>query len=73
MAFVRSGHTNLTGGGVANVGSNGYDWSRTANSSTNAYRLNFNPTDLNMNATNRYWGFPLRWVWPRFGADLSEN
>jgi len=60
LAFVRSGYVNLPGGNINNVGNNGYDWSRTASSTTNAYRLNFNPTGLNMNAENRYWGFSLR-------------
>lgn len=64
LAFVRSGWVNVSTsyeGGVRNVGNNGYGWSRTAQSSTNAYHLNFNPTNVNpSNNSNRWAGFPLR-------------
>lgn len=64
LAFVRSGWVNVStsnSGGVRNVGENGNGWSRTANSSTNAYNLNFNPTGVNpSNNSNRWAGLPLR-------------
>ena len=46
-----------------NVGNNGYGWSRTAKSSTTAYFLNMNPTDVNPSNNNHRWvSLPLRWV-----------
>lgn len=61
LAFVRRGYVNLNNGYVDNVGSNGYNWSRTSKSSTNAYNLNFNTSNVNpSNNNNRYNGRPLR-------------
>lgn len=61
LAFVRSDAVRLVEGSVRYAGNNGYGWSRTANSSTNAYYLDMNPTNVNpSNNTNRYYGFPLR-------------
>ena len=61
LAFVRSGNVNVNDGKVYNVGNSGYGRSRTASSSTNAYYLNFNPTDVNpSNNNHRWYGFPLR-------------
>ena len=62
LAFVRSGYVYPPNGAVNNVGNNGYGWSRTSKSSTNAYNLNFNPTGVNpSNNNNRFNGRPLRW------------
>ncbi len=63
LAFVRSGWTNVSTeyeGAMRYVGGSGYEWSRTANSSTAVYRLGFSSTGLGMNAEDRYWGFSLR-------------
>ncbi len=57
---------------MRNVGNNGYNWSRTASSSTNAYHLNTNPTNVNpSNSSNRWAAFPPPLPLDyRFGADL---
>lgn len=72
-AFVRSGYVNVNDGKMYNVGQNGNDWSRTSLSSTHAYHLNINPTDVNPSGnSNRWAGFPLRCRGlPGCGADLS--
>ena len=63
LAFVRSGYVNLNNGYVDNVGSNGYNWSRTASSSTGARNLNFSTTGVSPSAySSRYLGFSLRWL-----------
>lgn len=50
-------------GSLASVGSDGYYWSRTAGSSTNAYRLYFNSSGVYpANGDNRYYGFSVRLV-----------
>ena len=44
-----------------NVGQNGYYWSRTSKSTTNAYDLAFNPSNVNPSNNNeRRDGFSLR-------------
>lgn len=61
LAFVRSGYVNLNNGQARNVGNEGDYWSRTAKSSTNAYNLNFNTSNVNPSNNNNRWnGFPLR-------------
>jgi len=61
LAFVRSGYVAVYYGQARNFGENGYGWSRTSQSSTHAYNLNFNPSDVNpSNNSNRFNGFPLR-------------
>ena len=64
LAFVRSGYVYTNSGAVGSVGyvgNNGYSWSRTSRSSTSAYRLNFNATDVYPSGNgNRWYGFPLR-------------
>lgn len=61
LAFVRSGWVNVDAGAMWNVGNNGYGWSRTAQSATNAYFLNMNPTNVNpSNNNNRWVSLPLR-------------
>lgn len=44
------------------VGSNGYYWSSTAYSSTNAYRVRFNSSEVSTNNNNRYFGYSVRLV-----------
>ena len=53
---------NRNGKSVNNVGSNGNYWSSTANDSDNAWNLNFNGSDANMNNNNRYNGQSVRLV-----------
>lgn len=53
---------NRNGTSVNNVGSNGNYWSSTANDSDNAWNLNFNGSDANMNNNNRYNGQSVRLV-----------
>ena len=50
--------------GFSNSGYNGYYWSSTANSTTNAYNLNFNYSNVNPgnNNNNKYNGFAVRCV-----------
>jgi len=61
LAFVRSDAIRVNSGNVGWAGNNGYGWSRTAQSATNAYFLNMNPTNVNpSNNNNRWHGFPLR-------------
>lgn len=60
-----SGYRNRTSGALTNVGTNGYYWSSSPNSSgsTNAGNLNFNATNVNpLNSNNRANGFPVRCV-----------
>lgn len=49
-------------GNVNNVGSNGNYWSSTPNDSENAWSLNFNSNDVNMNWNNRSNGQSVRLV-----------
>ena len=60
LAFVRSGDINLPDGNISGSGYGGYNWSRTVNSSTVAYRLVFNTNGVNTNRDGYYYGFPLR-------------
>lgn len=60
LAFVRSGNVRLAEGYMSDVGGLGYSRSRTASSITNAYRLLFFPSGLNMVPAYRYYAFPLR-------------
>ncbi len=52
LAFVRSGNVDLNSGSASGVGRDGYGRSRTARSSTGAYYLSFNPTDIYPSGTN---------------------
>ena len=49
-------------GNVNNVGSNGNYWSSTPNGSDNAWNLNFNSGEVNMNNNNRCYGQSVRLV-----------
>ncbi len=60
LAFVRSGYVHLSESYMDYVGDHGFGRSRTASSITDAYRLNFYPSELNMGPADRYWGFSLR-------------
>ena len=65
LAFVRSGSINLNDGKMYYVSERGYNWSRTARSSTYTYYLSLNPTDIApSNSTYRWYGLPLRCHWP---------
>ena len=65
LAFVRSGYVNVNDGKVYSVGSSGYGRSRTASSSSGAYYLTFNPTDVYPSYYyHRWYGFPLRCLYP---------
>ena len=60
LAFVRSGYIYLYHGLLRLIGENGYGWSHTAKSSTNAYYLGMTPADINPSYDNdRWYGFPL--------------
>ena len=74
LAFVRSGVL-LYVDGLYGGGNEGNIWSRTAYSTTNAYRLLFNTSNVNpSNNNNRYNGLPLRWggrgAVPIFGKNM---
>lgn len=61
LAFVRSGYVGIDFGQARGVGKDGYFWSRTSNSSTKAYDLGTNPTDVYPSGNpNRFGAFPLR-------------
>ena len=65
LAFVRSDAVRLVEGSVRYAGYYGCGWSRTASSSTGAYYLAMNPTNVNpSDSTVRYYGFPLRCLYP---------
>ena len=65
LAFVRSGSINLNDGKMYYVSERGYNWSRTARSSTYTYYLSLNPTDIApSNSTYRWYGLPLRCLYP---------
>lgn len=69
-----SGYRN--GSNLNNQGSNGYYWSSTLNSNNrnNAYNLNFNSSNHNVNNNNRYNGFPVRPVAaPSFPWDYGKQ
>ncbi len=53
---------NYNGGSVNNAGSNGNYWSSTPNDTNNAYNLNFNSGNQNVNNNNRTNGQSLRAV-----------
>ena len=59
--FVRSG--NIYGGTLYYSGVNGFYWSSTVSSSTSAYYLNFNGTDIYpARSYYRYYGWSVRCV-----------
>jgi len=60
--FPASGYRNNSSGTLNNVGSNGYYWSASPNSSNNGHNLNFNSSNWNWNNNNRANGFPVRAV-----------
>lgn len=72
LAFVRGGWVNvgdLYESRMINVGYIGYDWSRTSYSSASAYGLRFYPMEVNPSYIynqyhGRYFGFPLRCLYP---------
>jgi len=52
-------------GGMRNVGENGYEWLRIANSTTLAYSLYMGSADVGPQNSNYRWsGFPLHWFYP---------
>ena len=62
LAFVRSGVIYPSNGTAGYVGNSGLWWARTAKSSTLAYDLGMNPSNVNSESDNnyRYHGFSLR-------------
>jgi hypothetical protein len=54
-----AGNRNYSNGQLIDVGTNGNYWSSTVNG-TNAWNLNFNSADSNMNNNNRANGFSVR-------------
>ena len=58
--FPASGYRNNSSGSLNNVGSNGFYWSASPNSSNNGHNLNFNSSNWNWNNNNRANGFPVR-------------
>jgi len=64
-AFVRSDAVRLDYGDVRYAGSNGYGWSRSSRSSTYAYVLSINPTNVDSSSGSYRWpGLPLRCLYP---------
>ena len=55
-----AGYRNNSSGALSNVGSNGYYWSATPNSTNNGRNLNFNSSNWNWNNNNRANGFSVR-------------
>ena len=53
---------NVNGSSLNNRGGNVNVWSRSRNSSTNAWKLNSNSGNLNVNTNNRFNGFSVRGV-----------
>ncbi|MBQ3264090.1 hypothetical protein IJH06_03210 [Candidatus Saccharibacteria bacterium] len=61
VGFLLGGNYNASG--ANNVGSNGYYWSRTANSARNGYNLNLNTSSVSpTNNNNKYNGNAVRCV-----------
>ena len=60
--FVRGGNVNTNNHYLNNAGYNGNYWSRVANSSSNAYNMNFNSSVNPSNNNNRYNGRSVRCV-----------
>ena len=63
-----SGYRNNSSGSLNNVGSNGYCWSASPNSTNNGHNLNFNSGSWNWNNNNRAHGFPVRPVAEAFAG-----
>jgi uncharacterized protein (TIGR02145 family) len=62
-SYPASGNRNNASGAVNNEWNNGYYWSASPNSATNAYSLNFNSGGVNPQNNNvRGYGFPVRCV-----------
>ena len=57
-----AGYFNYNNKTVNNAGSNGNYWSSTENGSDNAYNLNFNSGNQNVNNNNRKYGYSVRAV-----------
>jgi len=66
--FPASGYRNNSSGSLNNVGSNGYYWSASPNSTNNGHNLNFNSSNWNWNNNNRANGFPVRPVAEAFAG-----
>ena len=65
LAFVRSGVVWPGDGQVGYVSYYGYSWSRTSESSTDAYYLSFGTTNVNPSYSSvRFYGRPLRCLYP---------
>ena len=60
--FPASGCRNVSSGSLRNVGSRGYYWSASPNSSSNGHNLNFYSGNWNWNNSHRANGFPVRAV-----------
>ena len=58
--FPAAGNCSISS--VNGVGSRGYYWSASWNSSSNAWKLNFNSGSQNLNNNNRYYGYSVRGV-----------
>ncbi len=62
MEFPAVGYRNNSDGGLNNPGTNGNYWASEQNSSTNAYRMNFNSSNVNTNNNDKRNGYSVRCV-----------
>jgi len=62
MTLPAAGTRLNTNGALSNRGDTGFYWSRTQNGATNAYRLVFNSTSVNVNSINRTDGYSIRCI-----------
>ena len=62
LEFPAVGDRNNSSGALENAGTNGFYWSSTQNSSTNAYDMNFNSGNVNTNNNDKRNGFSVRCV-----------
>jgi len=74
LAFVHSGYINISAGSINNVSNNGYFWSQTAKSSTDAYTLYFYPTEVTPSGNgNRWLSRSLRCLYPNASHQKGDK
>jgi len=66
LEFPAVGRRNYSDGSLNNAGTNGYYWASDQNNASNAYRMNFNSSDVNTNNNNKANGFSVRCVRQEF-------
>ncbi|MBQ3309294.1 hypothetical protein IJG78_01300 [Candidatus Saccharibacteria bacterium] len=63
LSYIYSGYYTWIDGRLSAWNTHGYWWSTSANSSTNAYRLDMNSSELSpQTASNKIHGFTLRCI-----------